>query len=322
METILRIRKLKKYFPITKGFLKKHIGDVQAVHDVSFDINQGETLGLVGESGSGKTTVGRTIMRLYKPTSGTIEFNGRQIENLEESELGTVRKKIQMIFQDPYGSLNPRMNVGQIIAEPYAVHKIGTKKNRISWVKELLEQVGLDPDFRRRFPHQFSGGQRQRIGIARALALKPEFIICDEPIASLDVSVQAQVVNLLEDLQDQYNLTYLFISHDLSMIQHLSDRVAVMYLGEIMELADKDELYENHRHPYTKALMSAIPVPDPDLEMKRERIILSGTIPSPSQPPSGCYFHTRCPYAKKKCRELKPDFVEISKGHYCACHYV
>ena len=322
MECILKIKDLTKYFPITKGMLRRHIGDVKAVNGVSFKVYKGETLGLVGESGSGKTTVGRTILRLYEPTSGEIKYNGAELGNMGKDELRSVRKTMQMIFQDPYASLNPRMNVGQIIAEPYEVYRVGTKKERIDWSKDMLVQVGLNPDFHKRFPHEFSGGQRQRIGIARAIALKPDFIICDEPIASLDVSVQSQVVNLLEELQDKHNLTYLFISHDLSMIKHISDRVAVMYLGEIVELAEKEDLYSNYRHPYTEALMSAIPVPDPDIEMAQKRIILKGDIPSPSKLPDGCHFHTRCPYAEKICLEIKPEYIEISKNHFCACHKV
>ncbi len=318
---LIRVQHLKKYFPITRGFLiQRHIGDVKAVDDVSFDVYRGETLGLVGETGCGKTTTGRTVMRLYEPTAGQVFFEDVELTRLRGSALRHMRRRMQIIFQDPYASLNPRMTVGGIVGEPLEVHGIATGKEKAERIQELLQIVGLNPYFINRFPHEFSGGQRQRIGIARALALNPDLIVCDEPISSLDVSIQAQVVNLLEELQERLGLTYLFIAHDLSMVRHISDRMAVMYLGKIVELADRDEIYTNPLHPYTKALMSAVPVPDPDVEEKRKRIILEGDIPSPAHPPPGCHFSTRCPIAKPMCKEVEPEYHEVKPGHWVSCH--
>jgi oligopeptide transport system ATP-binding protein len=320
---LVQVNHLKKYFPITRGVIvQRHVGDVKAVDGVSFNIYKGETLGLVGETGSGKTTVGRTMLQLYEPTDGQVIFDGTDLTSLKGSKLRHMRRRMQMIFQDPYASLNPRMTVGSIVAEPLEVHMIAHGKEKRERVQELLRVVGLNPYFVNRYPHEFSGGQRQRIGIARALALNPDLIICDEPISSLDVSIQAQVVNLLEELQDRLVLTYLFIAHDLSMVRHISDRMAVMYLGKIMELTDRDEIYLNPLHPYTQALMSAVPVPDPVLEEKRHRVILEGDIPSPANPPVGCNFSTRCPMAIDICSEVEPEFIEVKKGHFCACHLV
>ena len=301
-QALVQVINLKKYFPIYRGaILQRQVGDIKAVDGVSFEIYPGETLGLVGESGCGKTTTGRTILQLYEPTDGQIVFEGVDLTTLKENDLRRMRSHMQMIFQDPYASLNPRMTVGSIISAPLEVHKIARGKEKRERVDELLELVGLNPEFVNRYPHEFSGGQRQRIGIARALALNPDLIICDEPISSLDVSIQAQVVNLLEDLQEQLGLTYLFIAHDLSMVRHISDRMAVMYLGKIVEMADRDEIYLHPLHPYTQALMSAVPVPDPDIAETRHRVILEGDIPSPANPPVGCNFNTRCPIAKKIC---------------------
>jgi oligopeptide transport system ATP-binding protein len=321
--TLVQVRHLKKYFPITRGaIVQRRVGDIKAVDDVSFDIYKGETLGLVGETGCGKTTVGRTMLRLYEPTEGEVYFDGLDLAKMRGSDLRQLRRRMQMIFQDPYASLNPRMTVGSIIGEPLEVHRILHGKQKRERVQELLRIVGLNPYFVNRYPHEFSGGQRQRIGIARALALNPDLVVCDEPISSLDVSIQAQVVNLLEDLQAQFGLTYLFIAHDLSMVRHISDRMAVMYLGKIVELTDRDEIYLNPLHPYTQALMSAVPVPDPVVEERRRRILLEGDIPSPAHPPSGCNFSTRCPVALDICSEAEPEFAEVKPGHWVACYRV
>ena len=319
-EVLVRVNNLKMHFPIMKGVFRRQVGAIKAVDGVSFDVYKGETLGLVGESGCGKSTVGRVILRLYEPTEGGIEFEGRDISLLKGNEIRKIRPKMQMIFQDPHACLNPRMTVGSIISEPLDEHGVvkgQAKKNR---VEELLTLVGLNPAYTNRYPHEFSGGQRQRIGIARAIALNPEFIVCDEPIAALDVSIQAQVVNLLEELQNDLGLTYLFISHDLSMIRHISDRVAVMYLGKIMELAERNELYNEPLHPYTQALLSAVPVADPLLERERKRIILQGDVPSPANPPQGCPFNTRCPVAVEQCFQVMPEWRELRPDHWAACH--
>jgi oligopeptide transport system ATP-binding protein len=319
---LLSVDKLVKYFPITRGIIfQKQVAAVHAVDNVSFSIHRGETLGLVGESGCGKSTTGRTILQLYRPTSGSVVFDDVDLVALQGEELRKMRRKMQMIFQDPYASLNPRMTVGEIVGEPLVVHKVANQKEINERVKNLLELVGLNPAFANRYPHEFSGGQRQRIGVARALSLQPSFIVCDEPISALDVSIQAQVVNLLEDLQSQFNLTYLFVAHDLSMVRHISDRVAVMYLGVIVELASRDEVYHHPLHPYTQALLSAVPIPDPIADAKRQRIILQGDVPSPVNPPSGCRFRTRCPIAEAVCAETRPEFREIQPGHSVACHF-
>jgi len=321
-QVLLKVENLYKHFPIKKGIIfSRQTGAVHAVDGISFNIYNGETLGLVGESGCGKSTTGRTILQLYRPTSGSVFFEGDDLAKLKGENLRRKRRDLQMIFQDPYASLNPRMTVGQIIGEPMEIH--GTYKGaaQTKRVQDLLQLVGLNGAFANRYPHEFSGGQRQRIGVARALALEPKLIVCDEPISALDVSIQAQVVNLLEDLQSTMGLTYLFIAHDLSMVRHISDRIAVMYLGIIVELADRNELYANPRHPYTQALLSAVPYPDPFVEEKRKRIILEGDVPSPVNPPSGCRFRTRCQYAKEICAEEKPAFREISKDHFVACHF-
>jgi oligopeptide transport system ATP-binding protein len=316
---LLEVRGLRMWFPIMRGVLQRHVADVKAVDGIDFDVYQGETLGLVGESGCGKSTTGRAILQLYKPTAGTVRFEGSDLVSLKGEELRKMRRRMQMIFQDPYASLNPRMTVGSIVAEPLEVHSIGTKAEQVERVRELLKVVGLNPYFINRYPHEFSGGQRQRIGVARALAVNPAFIVCDEPISALDVSIQAQVINLLEDLQEKFGLTYLFIAHDLSVVRHISDRIAVMYLGKIMELADRDELYRNPMHPYSQALLSAVPIPDPVIEEKRHRIILEGDVPSPVNPPKGCNFSTRCPKALDMCREQEPEFRDYGGGHWVAC---
>lgn len=321
VEKFIEVRNLKKYFPIRRGIIiQRHIGDVRAVDNVSFDIFKGETLGLVGESGSGKTTVGRTILHLHEPTEGEVVFDGMNLGQLDADGMRDVRYRMQLIFQDPYASLNPRMRVGSIVGEPLGVHQGLTGRERSERVQELFELVGISHKMSNRYPHEFSGGQRQRIGIARALALNPDFVVCDEPIASLDVSIQAQVVNLLSQLQRQFNLTYLFIAHDLSMVRHICGRVAVMYLGQIVELASRNELFANPMHPYTQALISAVPVPDPDVEATRKRIILEGDMPSPASPPQGCNFNTRCPLAMETCFQEDPVYREVEPGHFAACH--
>jgi len=322
MKKLVEVRNLKKYFPGTEVSIFRSGNDVKAVDGVSFDIYEQETLGLVGETGCGKTTVGRTMLHLYQPTAGNIVFDGVDLDDLGERELRFARSKMQMIFQDPYASLNPRMTVGSIVGAPLDVHTDQSRTEKRERVQELLDIVGLNPDFVNRYPHEFSGGQRQRIGIARALALNPDFVVCDEPISSLDVSIQAQVVNLLEDLQKKLGLTYLFIAHDLSMVRHISDRMAVMYLGKIVELADRDEIFLNSLHPYTQALMSAVPVPDPDLADTKDRIILDGDIPNPSNPPLGCNFNTRCPVAIDICFKEEPEYREVKDNHWVACHLV
>jgi len=320
---LLRVVDLVKHFPITRGIIfQKQVGAVHAVDGVSFEIKKGETFGLVGESGCGKSTTGRTILQLYKPTSGKVYYGDVDLTTLPSEDMRKMRRKMQMIFQDPYASLNPRMTVGEIIGEPLIVHNLAKNSEIQDRVGRLLELVGLNPAYVNRYPHEFSGGQRQRIGVARALALQPELIICDEPISALDVSIQAQVVNLLEDLQDQFGLTYLFIAHDLSMVRHISDRVGVMYLGKIVELASRNDVYANPLHPYTKALLSAVPVADPLIEEKRERVILQGDVPSPVNPPSGCHFRTRCPLAIELCAQKEPEWREITPSHWVACHLV
>lgn len=318
-EKLIEVRNLKKYFTKESGLIKKQVQYVKAVDDVSFFINKKETLGLVGESGCGKSTTGRTIIRLYQPTEGQVFYDGQDISRLSGSDLMPYRKKMQMIFQDPYASLNARMTVADIIGEPLDIHHILHGKEKTERVEELLQIVGLSPSHASRYPHEFSGGQRQRIGIARALAVNPEFVICDEPISALDVSIQAQVVNMLEDLQDRLGLTYLFIAHDLSMVRHISNRVGVMYLGSLVEVADRNELYNHPAHPYTKALLSSIPIADPELSKQRHSIVLEGDVPSPLNPPSGCKFRTRCQFATKECAEEIPQLREISPGHFGAC---
>jgi oligopeptide transport system ATP-binding protein len=320
---LLVIENLVKYFPIMRGvILQKQTGAVHAVDDISFTIKKGETLGLVGESGCGKSTTGRTILQLYRPTSGHVYFQGVDLVQLKGKELRKMRRSMQMIFQDPYASLNPRMTVGEIVGEALYVHHLSQGKQIQEKVDALLERVGLDPAYANRYPHEFSGGQRQRIGVARALAVNPLLVVCDEPISALDVSIQAQVVNLLEDLQGEFGLTYLFIAHDLSMVRHISQRVAVMYLGTIVELTSRNEMYLNPLHPYTQALLSAVPVPDARIERKRQRIILKGEVPSPVKPPSGCRFRTRCPLAVQICADLKPEFRAVAPDHFVACHLV
>jgi oligopeptide transport system ATP-binding protein len=323
-ENLVEVRGAKMFFPVTSGIIfQRKVADVKAVDDVTFDIRKGETLGLVGESGCGKTTIGRVILMLYKPTAGSIKFKGQELTTMKGGDLRRMRRHMQMIFQDPFASLNPRMTVGSIIAEPLIIHGLAkNRKERQERVQQLMQVVGLNPYYANRYPHEFSGGQRQRIGIARALAVQPDFIVCDEAVSALDVSIQAQIINLLEDLQQQFGLTYLFIAHDLSVVRHISDRVAVMYLGHMMELADRLELYNNPLHPYTKALLSAVPIPDPVVEARRERIILTGDVPSPLHPPPGCVFHTRCPSAIEECKAAIPEWRNVGTAdneHWVAC---
>ena len=319
-DVLLEVRNLVKHFEVGGGMFGKPVGLVRAVDGVSFSIRRGETLGLVGESGCGKTTTGRCVLQLERPTSGQIIFEGRDLTTLDPHEMRAVRRKLQVIFQDPYSSLNPRMTIGEIVGEPLAVHGIvrGATARR-DRVQQLLRHVGLLPQHARRYPHQLSGGQRQRVGVARALAMEPSLIICDEPVSALDVSIQAQIINLLEDLQAEFGLTYLFIAHDLAVVRHISDRVAVMYLGKIVEMADRKTLYDEPLHPYTRALLSAVPIPDPELEMRRERVVLGGEVPSPLNPPSGCVFHPRCPIAIDRCRSVVPELRDPRPGHKAAC---
>jgi oligopeptide transport system ATP-binding protein len=318
---LLEVRHVKKYFPIRRGVLQREVARVHAVDDVSFAVREGETLGLVGESGCGKSTLGRTIVRLLEPTDGEIIFQGTPIQKLGTRKLRPLRREMQMVFQDPYASLNPRKRVGTIVSDPMRIHNIGTRADQKRRVGEILETVGLSPEHYNRFPHEFSGGQRQRIGIARALALRPNLIIADEPVSALDVSIQSQMLNLLEDLQNDFNLTYIFIAHDLGVVRHVSDRIAVMYLGKIVELSPAEELYTRPIMPYTEALLSAVPIPDPDLAEKRERIVLEGDVPSPINPPSGCRFHPRCRYATDICKEVEPPLVDYGNAHLAACHH-
>jgi len=320
-DRLVSVKGLKMYFPITQGIIvQRHVGDIKAVDGLTFDIRKGETLGLVGESGCGKSTTGRAILQLYRPTAGEVYFQDQNLAQMKGESLRRMRRHMQMIFQDPYASLNPRMTVGNIVGEPLDVHNILSPRERRARVQELLQIVGLNPYFINRYPHEFSGGQRQRIGVARALAVRPDFIVCDEPISALDVSIQAQIINLLEELQVQFGLTYLFIAHDLSVVRHISNRVAVMYLGKIVELADRETLYDNPLHPYTQALLSAIPIPDPQVEDKRQRIILEGDVPSPANPPSGCHFRTRCRLKIDVCAEVEPEWRDMGDGHWVACH--
>lgn len=316
-ETLVEVNNLVKYFPVRAGLLQRVVNQVKAVDDVSFFVRKGETLGMVGESGCGKTTIGRTMLRLVEPTSGSVMFGGKDVFALKQNELKPVRRDMQIIFQDPYASLDPRVPIGESVMEGLHIHRIGSPKERVGIMLETLKKVGLEDYHARRYPHEFSGGQRQRIGIARALALRPQFIICDEPVSALDVSIQSQVLNILKDLQKEFGLTYLFIAHNLSVVEHVSDRVAVMYLGKMVELATRDDLFREALHPYTQALMSAIPVPNPRL--KRERTILKGDVPSPLNPPTGCRFHTRCPIAVSQCSQEEPQFKEVRPGHYVAC---
>ena len=320
---LVSVEDLKVYFPIRSGIVfESKVGDVKAVDGVTFQINRGETLGLVGESGCGKTTVGRTILRLYDPTEGRIIFDGQDISQLNQKEMRGLRRRMQMVFQDPYSSLNPRQNVGNIVSEPIRVHGLASGADVEKRVRHLLDVVGLPGAAANRYPHEFSGGQRQRIGLARSLALNPDLIVADEPVSALDVSIQAQIINLLEDLQEEFNLTFLFVAHDLAIVRHISDRIAVMYLGMIMEIAPAGELYDLPLHPYTRALLSAVPIPDPEVEVGRERIILRGDLPSPANPPSGCRFHTRCPFVQRElCPDVVPELRELRPGHVVACHY-
>ncbi|MBB2479350.1 dipeptide ABC transporter ATP-binding protein [Bacillus sp. APMAM] len=317
-EALLQVRNLKKYFPIKKGIFKKTVGHVKAVDDITFTVNVGETIGIVGESGCGKSTTGKTILRLVEPTEGEIIYKNVNLANLSESKLKEYRKEMQIVFQDPFSSLNPRYRIGTILERPMEIHNLYTKSERKQKVAEILQKCGIDPSAVDKFPHEFSGGQRQRIGIARALTLNPSLLILDEPVSALDVSIQSQIINLLEDLQNDFNLTYMFISHDLSVVRHISDRVLVMYLGQMFEMAETVTMFKDPLHPYTKALLSAIPVHNS--REKRERIVLTGDLPSPSNPPSGCVFHTRCPYATEICKQRKPDWKEAKEGHYVACH--
>ena len=322
-KTLVDVRDLKMHFPLTQGIIRQRvIGYVRAVDGVSFSIERGQTMGLVGESGSGKTTIGRTIVRLYKPTAGQILFGDKDLARMGGEELRLARQRIQMIFQDPFASLNPRYTIGSLIAEPMHIYKVASGTEIRARTAELLSVVGLRPEYIDRYPHEFSGGQRQRIAVARALSINPEFVIADEPVSALDVSIRAQVLNLLQRLQKQFDLTYLFVSHDLSVVRHVADRIAVMYLGRIVELADRDELYAAPKHPYTKALLSAVPIPDPQIEKRRKRIILSGDLPSPINIPTGCRFHTRCPMAQQICREVEPAYeAKEGREHYAACHF-
>jgi peptide/nickel transport system ATP-binding protein len=317
--SLLEVKNLKMYFPVTTGIMRREVGHVKAVDDVSFTIRKGEILGLAGESGCGKTTVGRCILRIYRPTEGQILFEGEDISSLSRGKLRPLRRKMQLVFQDPYGSLDPRQSAGSIVGEPLKVQHMCTNSEYEDRVKELFRIVELDPAMTKRYPHEFSGGQRQRIGIARALACEPSFIVCDEPISALDVSIQAQIMNLLQELQERLGLTYLFIAHDLSVVRHISNRVAIMYLGHIVEITDRRELYENPLHPYTKALLSAVPIPDPFVEKKRERIVLQGDVPSPMNPPSGCAFHPRCRLARDECRHAVPRLRSVAANHEVAC---
>ena len=320
-KVLLEVNNLKMHFPVTSGLIfQRAVAHIKAVDGVSFTVNEGETLGLVGESGCGKTTTGRCILQLYEPTEGEVVFEGQELTQLNTRSMRAMRRQMQVIFQDPFSSLNPRMTAGNIIGEPLIVH--GLVENKVEYkerVAELLNNVGLNPYMADRFPHEFSGGQRQRIGVARALSVDPKFIVCDEPVSALDVSIQAQIINLLEDLQDQFNLTYLFIAHDLSVVRHISDRVAVMYLGKMVEIADRNDIYINPLHPYTQALLSAVPIPDPVIDAQRERVLLSGEVPSPLNPPSGCVFHPRCPIATDECSQVEPELRQVEPGHWAAC---